>query len=413
MPQSETNSIATLSSSPSTRDERNLVIPPAGLLAAILTLAIGGLFIGTGEFATMSLLPALADATQVSIPVAGQYISAYATGVVVGAPLIAVLAAGWPRKTLLFCLLGIAFVGYVLSAVAWNASSLLVARFISGLPHGAWYGVAGLSASAMVPETRRTQYIGYVMLGLAAANVAGVPAMTWLGQIMGWRVAFSFVAAGVLATSIMLYFFIPVTPAQRPVSPWSELGALAKPQVWYTLAVATVGFGGMFAVYSYITPTLTQVSHFALSDVPAVLILWGVGMVCGNVLGGWLADKALIPSIFLMLFWNVLCLGLFALVAQWKWAVLLALFFLGNGFALVPALQSRLVAVASEAQTLAASLNHSAFNLSNAIGASLGGWAISSGAGWAATGWVGAALAAGGIVFMALSVKVSRRNCYE
>jgi DHA1 family inner membrane transport protein len=391
-------------------DKDNLVKPPISLFAAILTLALGGLFIGTGEFATMSLLPSLANATQVSIPVAGQYISSYAAGVVIGAPLMAVIGARWPRKWLLYCLLFIALLGYTFSALAWNYSSLMVARFISGVPHGAWYGVAGLAASVMVPASRRTQYIGYVMLGLAAANVAGVPAMTWLGQQLGWRVAFSFVAVGVAITAGMLYVFIPSTSADHNASPLRELSALAKPQVWFTLAVATVGFGGMFAVYSYITPTLTQVSHFSLSEVPAVLILWGIGMVCGNILGGWMADKSLIPAIFVMLFWNIGCLGLFALVAQWKWAVLLALFLLGNGFALVPALQSRLMSVASDAQTLAASLNHSAFNLSNAIGASLGGMAIAAGAGWATTGWVGAALASGGVVFMVLSVIASKRN---
>lgn len=391
-------------------DKDNLVKPPISVFAAILTLALGGLFIGTGEFATMSLLPSLANATQVSIPVAGQYISSYAAGVVIGAPLMAVIGARWPRKWLLYCLLFIALLGYIFSALAWNYSSLMVARFISGLPHGAWYGVAGLAASVMVPASQRTQYIGYVMLGLAAANVAGVPAMTWLGQQLGWRVAFSFVAAGVTITACMLYFFIPSSAPDHNASPLRELSALAKPQVWFTLAVATVGFGGMFAVYSYITPTLTQVSHFSLAEVPAVLVLWGMGMVCGNILGGWMADKSLIPAIFVMLFWNIGCLGLFALVAQWKWAVLLALFLLGNGFALVPALQSRLMTVASDAQTLAASLNHSAFNLSNAIGASLGGMAIAGGAGWAATGWVGAALASGGVVFMVLSVIASKRS---
>ncbi|XGI78496.1 MFS transporter [Enterobacter hormaechei] len=390
-----------------------LVTPPVSLFTAILTLALGGLFIGTGEFASMSLLPALATATHISVPAAGQYISAYAAGVVLGAPLMAILGARWPRKRLLYCLLLIALLGYTGSALAWSYSSLMAARFISGLPHGAWYGVAGLAASVMVPESKRTQYIGYVMLGLAAANVIGVPAMTWLGQQLGWRAAFSFVAAGVMATAVLLYFFIPVTPASRDASPLKELSALLKPQVWYTLAVATVGFGGMFAVYSYITPTLTEVSNFSLSEVPAVLILWGTGMVCGNILGGGMADRALIPAIFVMLLWNLLCLALFALVAQWKWAVLLSLFLLGNGFALVPALQSRLMSVAHDAQTLAASLNHSAFNLSNAIGASLGGLAIASGAGWAATGWVGAALAAGGVIFMLLSVYASRRDLHE
>lgn len=408
MHRSETLSALSSSDNAPRADAR--VVPPVSLFAAMLTLALGGLFIGTGEFATMSLLPSLARATAVSVPTAGHYVSAYAAGVVIGAPLIAVVGARWPRKTLLYVLLGIAVVGYTASALAWNAVSLIVARFVSGLPHGAWYGVAGLAASSMVPASRRTQYIGYVMLGLAAANVAGVPAMTWLGQWLGWRVAFAFVAAGILLTAVMLRFFIPITPADRRASPLSELSALAKPEVWFTLAVATVGFGGMFAVYSYITPTLTEVSHFSLEVVPAVLMLWGAGMVCGNLLGGWMADKALVPSLFVMLFWNVLCLMLFALVAQWQWAVLLALFLLGNGFALVPALQSRLMSVAGEAQTLAASLNHSAFNLANAIGASLGGMVIAAGGGWASTGWVGAALATGGIVFMGLSLRVAGKR---
>lgn len=382
----------------------SVIISPVRLFAAVLTLAIGGLFIGTGEFATMSLLPMLADATQVSIPVAGQYISAYAIGVVVGAPAIAVLGARWSRKILLLVLLLMVILGYAASAAAWSHSSLLIFRFLSGLPHGAWYGVAGLTAAMMVPGSRRTQFIGYVMLGLAAANVAGVPEMTWLGQHLGWRAAFVFVSLGAVITAVMVMLFVPATPGNKSASPIRELSALANPQVWLTLAVASVGFGGMLAVYSYITPTLTELSGFSLAQVPAVLVLWGAGMVCGNILGGWMADKALVPAIFIMLIWNVLCLVLFALVAEWKWAVMLALFLLGNGFALVPALQSRLMSVASNAQTLAASLNHSAFNISNAIGASLGGLSIAAGAGWASTGWVGAALATGGILFMCLSV---------
>lgn len=392
-----------------TPDER-LVTPPAGLFAAMLTLGLGGFFIGTGEFASMSLLPSLADGTGVSVPEAGRYISAYAIGVVVGAPLIAVVGARWPRKMLLLSLLALVIIGYLASAMAWNAPSLLVARFVSGLPHGAWYGVGGLAASVMVPVSRRTQYIGYVMLGLAAANVAGVPAMTWLGQHLGWRAAFLFVAAGCVLTTIMLIFFLPATPGTKNVSLLHELTALRKPQVWLTFAVASIGFGGMLAVYTYITPTLIQVSQFDLSTVPVVLVVWGVGMVCGNIVGGWLADRALVPAIVAMLLWNVACLLLFSLVAHIQWAVVLVLFLLGNGFALVPALQARLMDVARDAQTLAASLNHSAFNISNAIGASLGGVAISAGAGWASTGWVGALLAAAGLGIMFLSIGYAKRH---
>lgn len=390
--------------------EEGRVTPPAGLFAAMLTLGLGGFFIGTGEFASMSLLPSLATGTGVSVPEAGSYISAYAIGVVVGAPLIAVVGARWPRKRLLLGLLMLVTLGYLASAMAWNEPSLLVARFISGLPHGAWYGVGGLAASVMVPASRRTQYIGYVMLGLAAANVAGVPAMTWLGQHLGWRAAFLFVAAGGVLTAIMLFFFLPATPGVKNVSLLHELTALRKPQVWLTFAVASIGFGGMFAVYTYITPTLIHVSQFDLATVPMVLVVWGVGMVCGNIVGGWLADRALVPAIVAMLLWNVACLALFSLVAHIPWAVVAVLFLLGNGFALVPALQAQFMDVAQDAQTLAASLNHCAFNIANAIGASLGGVAISAGAGWASTGWVGALLAAAGSGIMCISIIYAKRH---
>lgn len=384
-------------------------ISPAALFAAVLTLALGGFFLGSGEFASMSLLPALAGATAVSVPVAGGYISAYAAGVVVGAPLIAVVGAAWPRRQLLLSLMALVVVGYVASALAWSYPSLLAARFISGLPHGAWYGVAGLAAAQMVPQSKRTRYIGYVMVGLAAANVAGVPAMTWLGQHFGWRSAFCFVAGGAFLTMLLLRLYVPETPGNPDASPLTEIRALGNAQVWITLAVASVGFGGMFAVYSYITPTLTEVSGFRLSQVPGVLVVWGLGMIVGNIVGGRMADRGLIASIFLMLLWNVACLVLFARLAEFRSAVLVVLFLLGTGFALVPTLQARLMDVAREGQTLAASLNHSAFNLANAIGATLGGLSISLGYGWASTGWVGAGLAVGGVLLMILSVALARR----
>lgn len=379
-----------------------------GLLPAMLALGAGGLFIGTGEFATMSLLPSLAQGTEVSVPAAGAYISAYAAGVVVGAPVLAVVASAWPKKTLLLTLLLIAIIGYLLSAAASGYGFLLFSRFIAGLPHGAWYGVASLTAAAMVAPEKRATYVGYVMLGLAAANVLGVPLMTWLGQEMGWRVAFLFVTAGLLLTAVMVAAFVPSLEADKNASPLKELGALRNSQVWLTLVVASVGFGGMFAVYSYITPSLTELSGFALTTVPWILIVWGVGMVAGNIIGGRMADRALLPAIFWILAWNILCLALFALTAHSSAWVILSLFLLGMGFALVPALQTRLMNVAGEAQTLAASLNHSAFNLANALGAALGGLSVSAGFGWASTGWVGALLALGGLVVMFISVRLSK-----
>ncbi|MRT41791.1 MFS transporter [Enterobacteriaceae bacterium RIT702] len=383
---------------------------PSGLLPAMLALGAGGLCIGTGEFAPMSLLPDLAKGTGVSVPAAGGYISAYAAGVVIGAPAIAVLASRWPRKALLMALLLIALTGYAFSAAAWSYPSMLAARFIAGLPHGAWYGVAALVAASMVPAGQKARYIGYVMLGLAVANVAGVPLVTWAGQSLGWRTSFAAVAAGLILTGIMVLLFVPRVQADGKASPLKELGALRSPQILMTFAVASVSFAGMFAVYSFITPALTEVSGFELSTVPWILVLWGVGMVTGNIIGGRLADRALIPAIYGMLFWNLIMLALFALVSQWKAPALIALFLLGNGFSLVPALQSHMMNIAGDAQTLASSLTHSAFNISNALGAAFGGLAIAAGGSWISTGWVGVIFAVIALVLMYLSVHLTRRS---
>ncbi len=252
----------------------------------------------------------------------------------------------------------------------------------------------------MVPTQRRAQAIGYVMLGLAAANVIGVPAATWLGQSLGWRSAFGAVGLGCVLTAVMMMLYVPRIAAEAGASARTELGGMKSLQLWLTLGVASIGFGGMFAVYSYITPTLTEVTGLELGSVPMALATWGMGMIVGNLVGGWLADRALIPAIFGMLVWNIVFLGLFSITASSPAWALVTLFLIGNGFALVPALQAHLMQVAGKAQTLAAALNHSAFNASNAIGATLGGLAITKGMGWASTGWVGGALAFAGLLVM-------------
>ncbi|SFQ49827.1 MFS transporter, DHA1 family, inner membrane transport protein [Ectopseudomonas toyotomiensis] len=356
----------------------------------------------------MSLLPGLAESTGVSIPTAGSYISAYALGVVVGAPLIAILAARSSRKALLIALIALFAIGYATSAVAWDHSSLLGARFLAGLPHGAYYGVACLVAAAMVGEGRKAQAAGYVMAGLAAANVIGVPAATWIGQTFGWRTAFGSLAVAGIATMLLFWLYVPSVPRDPNASPKAEMSGLKRPLIWLTLATASIGFGGMFAVYSYITPTLTEVTGFSINQVPRVLAFWGVGMIVGNLVGGWLADRGLVRAIFAIMVWNVVFLALFSLFAPSKVGTLAVLFLVGCGFALVPALQVRLMNVAGDAQTLAAALNHSAFNISNAVGASLGGMSIAMGLGWSSTGGVGALLALLGIAVMAISVMVER-----
>ncbi|AQZ34710.1 MFS transporter [Pseudomonas sp. LPH1] len=356
----------------------------------------------------MSLLPNLAGSTGVTIPKAGNYISAYALGVVIGAPLIAIMAARWPRKNLLIALMALFALGYAASTFAWDHYSLLGARFLAGLPHGAYYGVACLVAASMVREDKKAQAAGYVMAGLAAANVLGVPVATWIGQLFGWRATFGTLAIAGGAAILMFWAYLPSIPSDPSASPKTELSGLKRPLLWLSLGTASIGFGGMFAVYSYITPTLTEVSGFTIDQVPMILSFWGVGMIVGNLVGGWLADKGLVRAIFAIMGWNVVFLSLLSLCAHSTVGTLAVLFCIGCGFALVPALQVRLMNVAGEAQTLAAALNHSAFNISNAIGASLGGLTISMGFGWASTGFVGGLLALLGIVLMAISLFVER-----
>jgi DHA1 family inner membrane transport protein len=235
------------------------------------------------------------------------------------------------RKTLLLILLIIALAGYALSALATGYNAMLAARFISGMPHGAWYGVSALVAASMVSPQHKARYIGYVMLGLAVANVAGVPLVTWAGQALGWRMSFWMVTAGLVLTAILVLLFVPSVAADRSASPLKELGALKSPRILMTFAVASVSFAGMFAVYSFITPALTEAAGFSTSSVPWILVLWGAGMVAGNIIGGRLADIALIPSIFGIIAWNIVFLAVFP-YGNAAGPVLIVLFMLGCGF---------------------------------------------------------------------------------
>ncbi|MBB3971709.1 MFS transporter [Hansschlegelia beijingensis] len=375
---------------------------PHGAALGQLALAIGGFAIGTGEFAAMGILPSVATAVDVSIPEAGHMISAYALGVVVGAPAITVALARAPRRMLLIGLMAVFGVGNLLSALASSYESVIAARFIAGLPHGAYFGVAMLAAAALVPPARRARAVANVLLGLSVANVVGVPFATWLGQEFGWRTTFLVVAALAALTALSVRLFTPEIPAPEGASPRRELGALRRPQVWLTLGVAAIGFGGMFAVYSYVTPTLTDVTGLSLSMVPPMLALLGLGMIVGNVAGGWLSDRALKATLVGALVWNGAVLGAFVFTSAASWSAAINLFLIGGCIAMGPALQTRLMDVAGDAQTLAAALNHSAFNLANALGAWLGGAAIAMGFGWTSPGAVGALLAvAGGVVLFA------------
>ena len=287
--------------------------------------------------------------------------------------------------------------------------TMMLMRFMTGLPHGTYFGVAALMAASLAPPNRRARAVGLVMLGLTSATLVGVPIAAWLGQHLGWRAAFVLVGAIAVLTIVLIRRWVPDVPAAHGASPLRELNALKRPQVWLTLGVAAVGFGGMFAVFSYIKPLLTEVTGLAVDAVPLVLALFGVGMVSGNLVGARLADKALMPTVGWLLAWSILVLGAIPFTAPYTIAICINVFLLGTIVAIAPALQIRLMDTAGDAQTLAAALNHSAFNTANALGAWLGGVAIATGFGWTSTGWVGVLLAFGGVAVFAASLRMQRR----
>jgi DHA1 family inner membrane transport protein len=359
----------------------------------------------------MGLLPDIAAGTGTSIPAAGHVISAYALGVVVGAPVIAATAARLPRRALLVALMTAFLAGNVLTALAPGAHTLLAARFLAGLPHGAYFGVASLVAASLVAPEARGRAVSSVMLGLAVANVAGVPAATWLGQGLGWRAAYWAVVGLAALTVAAVLAVVPAVQPDRGASVRTELGALRRPQVVLTLLVGVVGFGGMFALYSYIAPLATEVAGLPRGAVPVLLLAFGAGGVVGTALGGRLADLALFRSLVAaMAALGVLLAGV-ALGAGSPWALLPTVFLVSAGASvLVVCLQMRLMEVAGDARMLGAALNHSALNAANALGAWLGGLVVAAGLGWTAPSLVGAGLAAVGLAVLAASTVLRRRE---
>jgi DHA1 family inner membrane transport protein len=365
---------------------------------------MGGFAIGTTEFATMSLLPFMAKGLDIDEPTAGHVISAYALGVVVGAPLIAALGARMSRQRLLLLLMGAFALANALSGMAPSYGWMLVFRFLSGLPHGAYFGVAALVAASLVPFEQRTQAVGRVMLGLTTATIVGVPLANWLGQALGWRSGFALVACVAIATVLMIWWIVPRQPGDANASPRRELSALRSEQVWLTLGVGAIGFGGMFAVYTYLSSTLIEVTGVSPQVVPIVLAVFGVGTTLGNLVVPRFADRALMPTAGALLLGSAAALAFYAVATESLWTICLAVFAVGIGGALGTVLQTRLMDVAGDAQTLAAALNHSAFNAANALGPWAAGLAISAGYGWASSGWVGCALALGGFAIWMVAV---------
>ena len=395
-------------------DTQTSVEAPSRATIALVTsaLAVGSFGIGTGEFVIMGLLPNVAGTFGVTTPEAGHVISAYALGVVVGAPIIAVLAAKMARRTLLLLMMAIFAAGNISSAFAPTFESFTALRFITGLPHGAYFGVAALVAASMVPVHRRVRAVGQVMLGLTIATLIGTPIATFLGQVLEWRAAFMMVGGVGLVTMLLIALFLPKDKVEEGASITRELGALKRIQVWLSLGVAAIGFGGMFSIFSYVATTTTEVAGLGSAMVPVVLALFGIGMNVGNIVGSRLGDLSIRGTIGGMMIFNIVIMTLFSLTAANPVMLCICVFLIGCGFAACPAVQTRLMDVAADAQTLAAASNHSAFNIANALGAWLGGLVISWGFTAAATGYVGAFLSVGGLAVFALSVGLERRTGY-
>lgn len=380
----------------------------------LFALAVGGFAIGTTEFATMSVLPYIAQGLHISEPKAGHLISIYAIGVVIGAPLIAVFAARFSRRSLLLILMAFFALAHLGTMLAPNYYSIMLFRFLSGLPHGAYFGVGALVAAAMVPPAKRTQAVGLMMIGLTIATTIGVPLSSWLAQAVGWRVIFLIVAVLAAVTVILVALFLPTSSMRGGASnALRELSALTNRQIWLTLAIGAIGFGGMFGIYAYMASALENITGMSAKIVPLVMCLYGVGMTLGNIIIPRLVGRHVMLGLGWLLVWSAAMLALYPFALHHPYWVCIQVVLIGMSGAVGTLLQIRLMDVAKDAQTLAAALNHSAFNAANALGPFLGGLTINAGWGWASTAWVGVALAIIGLIVWWYTLREERRESKE
>ncbi|GHE13605.1 MFS transporter [Streptomyces alanosinicus] len=377
---------------------------------ALAALALAAFGIGTTEFVVMGLLPTIAHDLDVSIPDAGYLVSAYALGVVIGAPLLTLAARRLPAKTTLLSLMGLFTVGNIATALAPDEPVMLVTRFVAGLPHGAFFGVGAVVAAGMVSADRTAKAVSMMFLGLALANIAGVPLGTYLGTRMGWRSAFVVVAVIGVLSVLAIAVLIPRQEKAAPTRARDELAVFRRGEVWLALGTVTVGFASIFTVYSYVAPLLTEAGGFSSASVSWLLVLLGVGMTVGNVIGGRAADRALIPSLYTALAALTVVLVLFALAVPLKVTAAIGLFAAGvAGFSLGPIMQTFIMSKAPDSASLVSASVQSAFNIANSLGAYLGGLTISAGLGYTSPVWLGALLALVGLV-MAVVVTTATRH---
>lgn len=383
---------------------------PRSIPLVILSLAMGAFAIGTAEFAAMGLLPYYAADFGITAPQAGHVVSAYAVGVVVGAPLLAVLGARFSRQRLLVALIGYFAVMNGLTAVAPGYETLVLGRFLCGLPHGTYLGGAMLFGADLLPAGRRATGMAQVIMGLTVAIIIGVPLANFMGAYLGWRSGFGIVSLLALVSAAMIWRYAPQDAPDPTINPLRELAALRNRAVWLTLAVGAIGFGGMFAVYAYLSATMLAVTQAPNWVIWLALAFYGVGGTIGNVLSGRLTTRSRFGTTLFFLLWMVASLVFYTTtIHDWP-LMLLATLLMGAGGGLNISLQMRLVEVAGEAQTMAAALNHAAFNLANALGPFLAGLALTAGYGWTAPGWVGVGLSSGGVLILALAWLDARRQ---
>ncbi|GAA4425976.1 MFS transporter [Georgenia halophila] len=392
-------------------------LSPAHRNLALFALALGGFGIGTTEFVSMGLLPQIAEDLlpgfhenpQAVIAQAGWVITAYALGVVVGAPVTAVVAARLSQRKLVLILLAAFTVASLASATMPTFTLTALARFVAALPHGAYFGVASLFAARLMGPGKQGAGVALALSGLTIANVVGVPLGTWLGQTAGWRWAYVAVAVIFALTLALGFLTLPRIAGNPDRGALRELTAFRNPRLWLMLAVGAVGFGGFFAVYSYIAEVTTRTAGLPGSAVPWVLATLGVGMTIGNVVGGWASDRDLTRTLLVGFGTFVLVMAAYATLGGHPVLLFVLVFAIGGTSAsLIPSVQSRIIRIAGDAELLGAAMNHASFNVGNSLGAWLGGLVIAAGFGYLAPGWVGVILAVAGCLLALVSVRVDR-----